>query len=124
MHADQHGLVFHPDDPDTLFSLNDGGIYRTENARGAVPSADDAVCLPDSATVSWRELNNNYGVTQFYHGTVFPDGETYMGGTQDNGSHRGSIGLGNNRWQRLFGGDGGYSAVDPDDPSTIYVTTL
>lgn len=123
VHADHHGLVFHPRDPDVLYSLNDGGVYRTDNARARVATSDTAACQPGSSAVAWRPLNNNYGVTQFYHGTVFPGGETYMGGTQDNGSHVGDRERGRNGWSNLFGGDGGYSAVDPSDLQTLYVTT-
>jgi hypothetical protein len=32
---------------------------------------------------TWTSLNHNYGVTQFYHGAPFPDGKSYLGGTQD-----------------------------------------
>jgi photosystem II stability/assembly factor-like uncharacterized protein len=58
-------------------------------------------------------------VTQFYHGTVYPDGQTFFGGTQDNGTPRGSIGSGQN-WIDIRGGDGGYVAVNKDDTNTIY----
>jgi photosystem II stability/assembly factor-like uncharacterized protein len=123
VHADHHGLVFHPRRPNTLYSLNDGGIYRTTNAAAAVASNDLAVCNPGSAAVSWRSLNNRYGVTQFYHGSVFPDGQHILGGTQDNGTISNiAPGAGQN-WWRVFGGDGGYSAIASDDERVVYVMT-
>jgi len=69
--------------------------------------------------VAWTELNNNYEVTQFYHGSAYPDGDTYFGGTQDNGTLRGrqTTGL---SWTRLLGGDGGYTAVDPTDTNVLF----
>jgi photosystem II stability/assembly factor-like uncharacterized protein len=123
VHADHHGLVFHPRKPRSLYSLNDGGVYRTNNAAAAVSGDDLAVCDPGSPSVSWRSLNNRFGVTQFYHGSVFPDGEHVLGGTQDNGTISSSPPGSGERWWRVFGGDGGYSAVHPDDDSIFYVMT-
>ena len=123
VHADHHGLVFHPRKPNTLYSLNDGGIYRTTNAAAAISRDDLSVCNPGSADVSWRSLNNRYGVTQFYHGSVFPDGEHILGGTQDNGTISNTPPGSGLRWWSVFGGDGGYSAINPDDDRVIYVMT-
>ena len=90
VHADQHALVFHPAyngaSNQQAFALTDGGIYRTDNAR-ALDSRD--VCTPASIQVAWTSLNHNFGVTQFYHGLPFPDGSSFIGGTQDNGTHPG-----------------------------------
>jgi hypothetical protein len=47
---------------------------------------------------------------------------TYMGGTQDNGTLRGMDATGAN-WTTVFGGDGGYVAIDPTNTDTIYVET-
>ena len=123
MHADQHGLVFHPRDPDTLYVLNDGGIYRTRNPRAFISSDDLAVCHPDNSRIRWSNLNNNYAVTQFYHGAPFADGRSYLGGTQDNGTVLGTDARGSNRWRHILGGDGGYSAIDPTDPNVLYAST-
>ena len=41
---------------------------------------------PSRSSCSGRALNRGYGVTQFYHGAPFPDGERYFGGAQDNGT--------------------------------------
>jgi photosystem II stability/assembly factor-like uncharacterized protein len=122
VHADQHRLVFHPKKKGVAFSLNDGGIARTRNANGFVPGGELDVCSPGRSRITWEGLNNGYGVTQFYHGTVFPDGRTYLAGAQDNGTVLGSDAGGPNRWVRIFGGDGGYSAVDPRDTRVIYAT--
>ena len=121
-HADQHALVFDPRDSATLYLLNDGGIFRTDNARAALSTDAGAICAPGANALTWRSLNNGYGVTQFYHGTVFPNGESYIAGAQDNGTIRSRISSGQNNWFEILGGDGGYSAVDPTDPRVIYAS--
>ncbi|MFQ5348925.1 MAG: WD40/YVTN/BNR-like repeat-containing protein [Thermoanaerobaculia bacterium] len=120
-HADQHGLVFDPRNSSVLYLLNDGGIYRTTNARAALSPNADAICNPGVNQLSWESLNNNYGATQFYHGSVFPNGREYLGGTQDNGTVRSELGR-NNSWFRILGGDGGYSAIDSTNPLTVYAS--
>src|SRR5204862_150149 len=42
-------------------------------------------------------------------------------GAQDNGSVLGRDASGINPWRGVFGGDGGYVAVDPADPGVLYV---
>ncbi len=126
LHADQHALVFHPKyngrKKRRLFSLNDGGIARTSNARAGVARGPQAPCSPAFAGMSWTSLNNNYGVTQFYHGTVHESG-LILGGTQDNGTRNAFLSQRDvTTWGEVFGGDGGYSAVDPRSRDTIYVT--
>lgn len=125
-HADQHGIVFHPQYNGTsnriMYVTNDGGIFRTDNARAATAKGTDAPCDTDNTQVTWTSLNNDYGVTQFYHGLPYPSGLTYVGGTQDNGTLRGADETGSS-WAQVFGGDGGYVAVDPTVPDTIYVET-
>jgi len=124
LHADQHAIVFHPRYDGvtnrTLFSGNDGGIHRTDNATDAVGRELTSLCDPSASAVSWRDLNNWLGITQFYHGAPLPGGEGYLGGTQDNGTLLGSDRDGVNGWLHISGGDGGYVAVDPEDPSIIY----
>ena len=124
VHADQHVIVFDPrydgSTNKTLFAANDGGIYRTDDARAPVALGNKAACEPGNTGMSWRSLNHNYGATQFYHGTVTPDGRTYLGGAQDNGTVFGSPSFGIDGWKMQNGGDGGYVAVDPVVPTTIY----
>lgn len=122
-HADQHAIVFHPQynggTNKTMFVGNDGGIFRTSDARAAVATGDGALCGTTISSVTWASLNANYGVTQFYQGVSYPDGTRYFGGTQDNGTVRGDDATGST-WSTVAGGDGGYVAVDPANTSVIY----
>ena len=126
-HADQHAIVFHPNYNGTtnkqMFVGNDGGIFRTDDARAFVIAGVTSPCNPAASGVRWTSLNNNYGVTQFYHGAVFPDGKSYFGGTQDNGTLLGSDISGQNGWREIYGGDGGYGAIDPTNPNVLYAST-
>ena len=105
-----------------MYVTNDGGIFRTDNALAATARGLTAPCDTNNTQVTWTSLNNDYGVTQFYHGLPFPGGLKYFGGTQDNGTLKGTDDTGSS-WSQVFGGDGGYVAVDPTVPDTIYVET-
>ena len=147
VHADNHVLLFHPNyngtTNQTLFAGNDGGIYKTDNAKdgnvgyatgttvgGGSITPTSPICgntpvgvLTVPSAVIWGPLNNNYAVTQFYHGLPYPNGQTYFGGTQDNGTNRGTDAAGPNAWARINGGDGGYVAVNPANTNTIFFET-
>jgi hypothetical protein len=122
-HADQHAITFHPnydgEANQTVLIGNDGGIFRSTNARAATSSGPLAACFGGQPIqIAWTSLNHGYGVTQFYHGTPFPDGTQYLAGAQDNGTLLGSDAAGPDGWQLVFGGDGGFSAVHPTQTST------
>jgi hypothetical protein len=123
-HADIHGVIFAPgyngSGNQTLFVISDGGMYRTDNASADTAKGDMAACAPYATKVRWANLNNGYAVTQFYHGGVYPGGGAYWGGSQDNGTVRGSDGSGALNWQTVLTGDGGYVAIDPHDPNVLY----
>jgi hypothetical protein len=117
-HADHHCIVSHPDydgvNNRTVFFGNDGGIYR----------ADDVTTVGNDAQVprvaGWTELNNTFGVTQFYGGAGNPTSGTIIGGTQDNGTLCRKKRAGLDGWTSMFGGDGGWCAADPNDPNVFY----
>ncbi|SPE37320.1 conserved exported hypothetical protein [Candidatus Sulfopaludibacter sp. SbA6] len=123
-HPDNHQLVFHPAydgvDNQTLYNTSDGGVYLTQNANAPVATGDSAGCFPFQTQVAWQSLNNSYAVTEFHYGAPYPGGQWYWGGTQDNGTVRGSDGQGANAWTTLDGGDGGYVAVNPANANVIY----
>ncbi len=114
-HADQHAIVFHPNyngsTNKVMFVASDGGISRTDNALAPVNTTLANLCgSPVSGGTAWVDRNNNYQTTQFYDGVAYPNGLTYFGGLQDNGTMRGTSASTN--WSVLAGGDGGYVAVD------------
>ena len=49
-----------------------------------------------------------------------PDGATYFGGTQDNGTHPRLARRGSNGWPEILGGDGGYVAVNPNNTNVLF----
>jgi len=124
VHPDQHTIVFHPKydgaSNQTVYIGNDGGLYRSDNARGPILTTPAAACKPATVGVKWAVLNNNYGVTQFYHGSVSADGKTYIGGTQDNGTLLGTDDKGVNDWRLINGGDGAFTAIDQTDPNVLF----
>ena len=123
-HADQHALVFHPSYDgtrnQTLLVAGDGGVYRTDNARAPVARGDAAPCDSSGSAVRWTSLDHGYGVTQFYDGAVFPGGLSYLGGAQDLGTIVGGDAAGPEGWRQVLGRDGGFVAIDPDHPQTVY----
>jgi len=127
VHADKHAFVFHPDyDANTnrmLYVASDGGVARTDDTLAPTLRGRFATCDTSAPGVSWVSLNNGYEVTQFYHGAPYPDGTRYLAGAQDNGTLEGSDAGGIDGWREVFGGDGGWVAIDPNDPNVIYVET-
>jgi photosystem II stability/assembly factor-like uncharacterized protein len=105
-HVDHHGLYFHPlydgVSNKRLYSVNDGGIAFTDTPDGE----GRALCDTNEATISWQPLNNQYNVTQFYHGDVSDDGTQIIGGTQDNNTLLLEPAM---DWRAVLGGDGGYA---------------
>lgn len=124
LHADQHAIVFHPAydgvSNQTVYFANDGGVFRTDNALAQVAHGTQALCDSSSSLLKFESLNNSFGVTQFYHGAVSPDGQRIIGGAQDNGTLLSVINEGPENWRRSHGGDGGYVAFDPVDPGIVY----
>jgi uncharacterized repeat protein (TIGR01451 family) len=120
-HADHHAIVFDPafngSSNLTMYATNDGGLFKTTNARATVGTNSstnntNSVCGSSNlSSLSFSNLNNGYGVTQFYHGTVYPGGTQYFAGAQDNGTTRGTDGSPNG-WTTILGGDGGFTAID------------
>ena len=113
-HADHHVILHDPGYNGTtnrkIYNANDGGVYVAND----ITLANDG---GDAATNGWVNLNNNLAITQFYGGSG-RTGAKVSGGTQDNGT-LGWTGTGTN-WTEIYGGDGGYSAIDSADGNYVY----
>lgn len=108
LHADTHWIAVSPANRNILFTANDGGVWRTENATADV--------------IAWTSLNQSLNITQFYTIALHPtDPNTLLGGTQDNGTDRYD---GNQNWFQARGGDGGAALIDQSNPQVMYHTFI
>jgi len=109
IHSDHHAMWINPANSSHMIVGSDGGIYFSYD-RGR----------------TW-DFVNSLPLGQFYE-IEFDMRKPYYiyGGLQDNGSWGGpsatwySIGITNEDWIRIGGGDGFYVQVDPSDYATIY----
>jgi len=106
LHPDSHAIVISPTNRNTVFTGNDGGIWRTDNA------TDQAV--------GWTSLNRTLNITQFQGVALHPtDPNILLGGTQDNGTNRYN---GSSTWFNSDSGDGGFALIDQSNPQVMYHT--
>jgi hypothetical protein len=101
-HPDNHFALWHPTDPNTIYFASDGGIF----------------CTTDLG-ITFQSLIGGYQTSQFYNGfsNSASSPSFAMGGLQDNNS---VIYHGTSAWERVIGGDGTYSAMNPVVGTTIY----
>jgi hypothetical protein len=101
IHVDWHSIVIDPANPDILYAGTDGGVFEsTDNGD------------------SWTSRNAGLTLTQFYPGiSAAPNASRIMGGSQDNGTH---VYTGSMYWTAVLGGDGGYTAINYDNPQITY----
>jgi len=101
LHTDNHAFAYAPDDANQVWSVGDGGVYMS----------------PD-AGATFQHRNRDLQVLEYISLAQHPQWETIMiGGTQDNGTQRFT---GNPAWEFIDGGDGGFTAIDPSNPSRMY----
>jgi len=107
-HSDQHELLFHPTNPNIVYSGCDGGVFR----------CDDIM----ANSIVWTPLNTGYLTTMFYtlamEHTIAGD-NTIVGGAQDNGTWFTSSANATTPWVHPNGGDGSYCAI-ADNKSAYY----
>jgi hypothetical protein len=112
-HSDQHAIALDPS-RNTLFIGNDGGVYSKK--------------MDDHTQGNWTGLNQALDTLQYYSAAGSNDGSLY-GGMQDNGSALtfptpGTV-VGDTYAPlpatsvQVFGGDGGYTIVDPNNSQNV-----
>jgi hypothetical protein len=124
VHPNQHALdgmipAYGADSGNALlYFANDGGSYRALDGLSGLNSGS---C---SGVNHFDDLNQSLGsMTQFVSFSQHPsDPNTLLGGTQGNGSPATSQAATSLVWDNVLGGDGGYSAIDPDSPTSFYAT--
>lgn len=103
IHPDQHAIAFEPGRPATIYSGNDGGVYRS-NDRG----------------VNWAHCNNGLQVSEFeYIAHNVGVSRWLVGGTQDNGTNRWT---GPMTWDHVGDADGGDCGVNRANPQVVFHT--
>lgn len=109
-HPDQHFVIADPGFNGTsnkrVYATNDGGVFRTDD----ITTAD--------TTSGWVSLNAGFQTTQYYGADGDGPSQLIVGGTQDNGTLRSP--LGSSDATLMFGGDGGYSAIDSANTNYCY----
>jgi len=120
VHPDQHGIDFivTPGGKDIMYFGNDGGIYRALDGYAGLNIGSCST----AGNNAFDNLNGTVGsMTQFVSFSVHPtDQNTVLGGTQDNGSPASTTATGSSQFFTAMGGDGGYNAIDPTNPSNWY----
>jgi photosystem II stability/assembly factor-like uncharacterized protein len=102
-YADQHAFAIHPTNPNIVYLVNDGGVFRTTDFGE-----------------SYTGINGNYQTTQFYNGfsSSTTDSLFAIGGLQDNST---CIYDGQPAWLiRKIGGDGCGTAINKNNDSIVY----
>src|SRR5208282_4034826 len=113
VHPDQHGIAFMVAGGKTPgYFAHDGGISRTLDGYAGLNTGSCA------GTNQFDSLSQNLGsMTEFVSFSIHPTSpDVLLGGTQDNGSPKTSGATGNSTWQNALGGDGGFTAINPQNP--------
>ena len=109
-HVDIHNFTnnagFNGTTDRALYVVNDGGIWKTNNIYTA------------STSSGWFKREQTYRTTQFYGAAGDGTSGRIVGGTQDNGTLR--LNAGSDVANLTFGGDGGFCAIDPNNPLYCY----
>ena len=105
VHQDTHVVRYSLIDPNRFWVGSDGGIWRS-----------------DDSAASFRNMNANINITQFYDVAVNPnDANIIFGGAQDNGSSGRRTNL---LWSLTYAsGDGFMNAFDQNNPAIVFQTS-
>ncbi len=104
IHGDMRSAVFSWDGS-KLYVGDDGGAWSTPDATRAL--------------FNWTNLNATLALTQFYPGFSIDPAtpNRSFAGSQDNGVQRYG---GGPAWDHVLSCDGGWTAIDPTTPATVY----
>ena len=109
-HPDQHQIVADPGFNGVgnrrVYVTNDGSMYVTGDIRTA------------SSLTGWTRRDQGYRTTQYYGAAGDGASGRITGGTQDNGHL--TLNAGSNTATLTFGGDGGFAAIDWQNPNYVY----
>lgn len=98
VHADIHNMAWY-DNGNKLLVGTDGGLFYSNN-KGSI----------------FSDKNTGIRIKQFYGVSIHPTSTNYfLAGAQDNGTHQFN-GAGLTSSVEVFGGDGGITAIDQDEP--------
>lgn len=112
-HPDQHEFYFSKSNPSKVYSINDGGIFYSDNI--------------NSPTVEWKLKTYGYLTSQLY--TLAIDEvnayDTWMlAGFQDNGNYVSNSNNPQHHWLMPVNGDGTYEYIAPDKSFFVMGTQL
>jgi photosystem II stability/assembly factor-like uncharacterized protein len=105
IHCDWHAIVIDPRNPQQLYAGTDGGVFSS----------------PDGGN-TWISRNAGLVISMYYPGIAQhpTDVNVVLGGLQDNGT---LLANGTSFYNSLRpGGDGGYTAINYQTPTTIWTT--
>lgn len=105
VHQDTHVVRYSLNDPNRFWVGSDGGIWRS-----------------DDSAATFRNMNANINITQFYDIAVNPnDANIVFGGAQDNSSSGRRTHL---LWDLTYAsGDGFMNAFDQNNPNIVFQTS-
>ena len=102
VHPDQHAIAFSGNGGSFFYIGNDGGVWKTSDG-----GTDFTDCNTDLSTIQFYGMDADQAAPA-----------NTVGGTQDNGTEEGTEP--SLVWNEIYGGDGGYTNVDPTDSNVIY----
>ncbi len=124
VHPAQHSMAFmlvNNNNQDLMYFANDGGIYRSLDGYTGLLSGD---C---GGSNTFDSLNANLdSMTQLVSfsesSTTSPSPDILLAGAQGNGSPATVSAQSSTTWQNVDAGDGGYTAISPDDDRAWFVS--
>lgn len=103
VHADNHELEFLPGSTQTIFSGNDGGIFKSTNQG-----------------TSWSDLSSGLRIAQIYRlSTSATNPSIVYSGWQDNGSNRWN----GTSYTQVYGADGMEALIDYTNSNIVFIET-